>query len=65
MIFHSAQDDGLALEMGQDAAEVSVQFVAQRFVAEKRSAVFGREDRVHEYFGKGLRHVGMMPDAAV
>ena len=60
MIFHAAHDDGLAFEIGQDAAEVTIQFVAQRFVAEEGPAVFGGEDRVHENFGEGLRHDKMM-----
>jgi hypothetical protein len=33
MVFHAANDDGLAFEMSQDAAEVTLQFVAQGFVA--------------------------------
>jgi hypothetical protein len=51
--------------MGQDAVEVTVQFVAQRFVAEERPPVFGGEDRVHQNFGEGLRHDGIMRDAAI
>ena len=60
MVFHTTHDDGLAFEIGQDAAEVAVQFVAQRFVAQERSPVFGGEDRVHENFGERLRHDEMM-----
>jgi hypothetical protein len=33
MVFHPANDDGLALEVGQDSAEVAVQFFAQGLVA--------------------------------
>ncbi len=65
VVFHASNDDGLAFEIRQDAAEVAVQFVAQRFVAEERLPVFGGKDRVHENFGEGLRHVEMMPDMAV
>lgn len=65
MIFHTANDDGLAFEIGQDAAEVTMQFVTQRFVAEERPPNFGGKDRVHQDFGEGLRHNGMMPNAAV
>ncbi len=65
MIFHTTNNDGLAFEIGQDAAEVAVQFIAQRFVAQKGPPVFGGEDRVHENFGEGLRHDGIMRDAAV
>ena len=60
VILHAADNDGLAFKTGQDTAEAAVQFVAQRFVAQKRSPVFGGEDRVHENFGEGLRHDGMM-----
>ena len=63
MIFHASDDDGLAFEIRQDAAEITVQFVAQWFVAEKRPPVFGGKDRVHENFCEGLRHAGRMPDA--
>jgi hypothetical protein len=50
----------LAFEIGQYAAKVPVQFVAQRFVAEKRPPVFGGEIRVHEKFGERLRLGEMM-----
>jgi hypothetical protein len=65
MILYAAHDDGLAFEIGQDAAEIFVQFVAQWFVAEEWPAVFGGKDRMHENFGERLRHGEMMPDAAV
>ena len=64
VVFHAAHDDGLAFEIGQDAAEIFVQFVPQRFVAEERPPVFGGKDRVHQNFGEGLRHVGMMRNSA-
>jgi hypothetical protein len=41
MVFHAADDDGLAVEIGQDAAEIAVQFFAQWFVAQKWATVFG------------------------
>jgi len=41
MVFHATEDDGLAIEIGQDAAEVAVQFFAEQFVAKKRATVFG------------------------
>lgn len=65
MIFHATDNDGLAFEFREDAPEVTVQFIAQRFVAQKGPPVFGGEDRVHENFGERLRHVEMMRDAAV
>jgi hypothetical protein len=37
-----------------------VQFVAQRFVAEKRTAIFGRENGVNQDFGERLWHDDMM-----
>ena len=61
VIFHATDNDGLAFEIGQNAPEITVQFIAQRFVAEKRPPVFGGKDRVHQNFGEGLRHGGMMP----
>lgn len=60
MIFHATHDDGLAFEIRQDAAEVFVQFITQRFVAEERPPVFDGKDRVHQNFGEGLRHAGIM-----
>ena len=60
MILHATDDDRLAIEVGQNATEVAVQFVTQRFVAEERPPVFGGQDRVHENFCEGLRHIGMM-----
>ena len=52
MVFHTAYDDGLAFKIGQDAAKIFVQFVAQRFVAEERPTVFGGKDRMHQNFGE-------------
>lgn len=65
VVFYAAHDDGLAFEIGQNAAEILVQFVAQEFVAEERSAVFGGKDCVHENFSEGLRHAGMTRDTTV
>ena len=62
MILHAANEDGLAFEIGQNAAEVSVQFIAHRFVAEERPSVFGGADRVHQNFGEGFWHGEMMRD---
>jgi len=60
MIFHSADDDGLAIVTGKNAAEVAVQFLAERFVTQKWPAFFGRENRMHQNLGEGLWHGGMM-----
>ena len=65
MILHAADNDGLAIKVRQDAAEVTVQFFAQWFMAQERPPVFGGEDRMHENFGERLRHDGMMRDAAI
>ena len=56
MILHAADDEGLAIEMREDAAEVAVEFLAERFVAEERAAIFGREDHVQEDLCERLRH---------
>jgi hypothetical protein len=48
MIFHAADDDGLAIVVRQYAAEIAVQFFAQRFVAQKWATVFGRKHRMHQ-----------------
>ena len=34
VVFHTANDDGLAFEIREDAAEIAMQFVAQWFVAD-------------------------------
>ena len=60
MILHAADDEGLAAEMREDAAEVAVEFLAERFVTEERAALLGREDRVQEDLGQRLRHGGRM-----
>ncbi len=65
MILNATNDDGLTFEVCEDAAEVAVQFIAQRFVAEKWPPIFGGEDRMHQNFGERLRHGEMMPDVAV
>ena len=62
VVFHAADDDGLAIEIGQDAAEVAVQFLAERFVAEQRATFFGRENRMHKNLCERLRHGWMMPN---
>jgi len=40
----------------QDAAQITVQFFAERFVAKKRAPVFGRENSVNQNLGERLRH---------
>jgi hypothetical protein len=41
VIFHPAHDHGLAIELDQNSAKITVQFVPQNLVAQKRAAVFG------------------------
>jgi hypothetical protein len=41
MVFDATDDDGLAIKIGQDAAEVTMQFFAQRFVTQERTPVVG------------------------
>jgi hypothetical protein len=40
----------------QNAAEVTVQLFPQRFIAKKRTPVFGGENGVNQDFGEGLGH---------
>jgi hypothetical protein len=56
VIFHTADDNRLAFEIRQDAAKIFVQFVTQRFVAQKRPTIFGGEHSVNEDFPERLRH---------
>jgi hypothetical protein len=41
MIRHAADDQRLAIMVGQYAAKVTVQCFAHRFIAQERMAVFG------------------------
>ena len=41
VIFDAAHDDRLAIQVGQNSAEVTVQFITESFVPEKRPAFFG------------------------
>jgi hypothetical protein len=56
MVFDASHDDGLAIEVGQNPAEMAVQFLAQRTVAQKGAAIFGGENGVNQNLGEGLRH---------
>lgn len=51
MILDPADKNRLAIESGENAAKVGVEFVANQAIAKERSAVFGGKDRVDEYFG--------------
>ncbi len=63
MVFHAADDDGLAIVVGQIAAKIAVQFFARRFVAKKWPPAFRRENRVDDDFGERWRHGGVMRQA--
>jgi hypothetical protein len=48
VVLDVADDEGLATEIGEDAAEVAVGFFADGGIAEEGSAILGGEDGVHE-----------------
>lgn len=60
VVFHAAHEEGRAIELFGDAAEIRVERVARGFVAQERAAVFGGEDQMNVNGGKGLWHVGRM-----
>jgi hypothetical protein len=41
VILHAANYDGPAIVVFQNAAEITVQLIAQRFVLQLRAAIFG------------------------
>jgi hypothetical protein len=61
MVFNTADDNWLASEVQKYSADIGMYFFAQRAIAQKRSAVFRRKDRVNYYFGEGLRHAHNVP----
>jgi hypothetical protein len=60
MILYTADDEGLAIEIREDAAKVAVEFVAERFVPHEWPPFLGREDRVQKDLCERLRHDGRM-----
>lgn len=50
VVFDAADDDGLAIEVDQNSAEITMQFVAESLVAQKGSAFFCREHCVNQNF---------------
>jgi hypothetical protein len=60
MIFRAADDEGLAIVMSENAAKAAMQFLAERFVAQKWPAFLGRENCMHQNLGEGLWHGLMM-----
>ena len=62
VISHPANDDGLAIQFGEDAAAITMQFVAQRFIPEERTAVFGGENSMDQDLSERLGHEMMMSE---
>ena len=54
VVFHAADEDGRAIELFGDAAEMRVQRVACGFIAQERAAVFGGEDQMNVNGGNFL-----------
>jgi hypothetical protein len=50
VVLDAANDDGLAIKIREDAAHVSVQFLARGFVTEEWPSVFCGKDCAHENF---------------
>jgi hypothetical protein len=65
VVFHAAHNDRLAIEIGKNAAEVTVQFLAQRPVAQKWSPVFGGENGVNQNLCERLRHGVRMREGVI
>ena len=62
VILNSAHNDRLAFEIRQDTAEVTVHFLTNRFVAQKRSSFFCGKDGVNQNPRERLRHAVTMCD---
>ena len=62
VISHSADDDGLTIELGQDPAEVFMQFLPQQTVVEEWAAVFRGESRVNQNLCERLWHGARMSE---
>src|SRR5437773_8139453 len=60
VVFHATDEDGRAIELFGNAAEIGVERVARGFVAQERAAVFGGEDEMNVNDGKGLWHGAKM-----
>ena len=52
VILHAADDQRLVILIGQDAAEVTVQFLAERFVMKKEATILSRENRMNQNLGE-------------
>jgi hypothetical protein len=60
VVFHAADEEGRAIELFGDAAEMRVERVARGLVAQERPAVLGGEDEMNVNGGKRLWHGGRM-----
>ena len=47
VVFHAADEEGRAIELFGDAAEIRMERVARGFVAQERATVFGGEDQMN------------------
>ena len=56
MILHAADDEGLAVQVREDAAEVAVEFLAKGFVPQEWVPFLGREDRMQKDLCQRLSH---------
>lgn len=65
VVLDTPDDDGLAVEIRENAAEVAVEFVPQQLVAQERPTIFGGEDGMDQDLGEGLGHAETMWNAMV
>jgi len=56
MVFCSANGDGLAFMVGENAPEVTMEFFAQGAISQEWAAVLGREYGMDNDLGERLRH---------
>jgi hypothetical protein len=56
VILDSSGNDGRAIKFVKNPANVSVHFITNDTVAEKRAAIFGGEHHMEENFREGLWH---------
>lgn len=52
VIFHAVNQNGWAFDVDQNLGHVSVEFLADRRIAQPRSAVLGAEDQMHNDAGQ-------------
>jgi hypothetical protein len=50
VISNPANNEGLAIEIGQNTSKIEMHFLPESSVAQKRTAIFGGENRMHEDF---------------